>query len=286
MRQPITTTNILVPEPGNHPGAKAFRITRPDNLTSEIRHFPDYFPPDYPALMTNQLIRELLTITAQDAEPIKLYIDAKDFLKGSYPWLPFTLALHAIIVAPQATVYFRNTNPVDYSELLDYNNQRGNMECIRNFCVYLQTTDGNRPKRVFEQAKSGKYRSFAEKIFPEIMKRGNHFSSYYYRWIQYPYDMNMGLYTYYTHPFDHLPVHNLTKQLKNEYLTKSQWKEKGYDVPGIEQAAFMHDQINTVRLTPYWHASVVTKSADIQKPEPSGIVHKFEFIIKKDAIKS
>lgn len=280
---PTESKIILIPEPGREGEEKKFKISIPEKIVMNPGHFPQYFPADYPAIVTDKYVREILGIVEKTEEPFHVFIDLKDFIENEYPWIPYTLALHTLILAPKARVYFRGMDPVEFSEILDERNKRGPMECIRNFCVYLNTTKGDRPGRVYEQDSAGNYVSFWERIFRMMMNRGLMYSPYYAYWLNNPFHTGNGEITdFVTHPYDHLPVRNKARVLTANYFTKTQWKQKGYTVPGIDKAVFLHDQLGTVVLRPYWSSSVVIQATKQTTVNPLDVMSW----IRKDGLKS
>lgn len=257
--------NLLFPLNGFKLDGKTFKIEVPQKIEFEPSHFPEGFPPDYPALFTDKYVREVLAIANESDERFNVFIRLNDFLEGRFEWLPFTLALHTVVLAPQARVYFYGMSIVNYSDSIDARNPRGPMRCLHNLCIYLDTTKGDRPGRIYDQTPSGDFLSFDEEIFPMSRSMGSYFSPYYNYWLVNPYHTApgaemYGMPDYVTHPYDHLPVRNRSNNLKLGYFTERQWKEKGYSVPGIDKAVFLHDQLDTVRLRPYWSSMNVFKA--------------------------
>lgn len=264
---------ILVPENAPDSSRLAFKVGLPDFHHVKMpdiydlmqRHFPAGFFADYPALYTDFLARDLLNLAKEGKGQVDIFIDIDEFRKiNMYVWLPFTIALHCLILLPDCRVYSREWSFVDYSNAIDNWNRKGPMECIRNLCIYLNTPKGERAARLFDLTSSGVYVPFSEEIFPMIISKGTYFSEYYAYWLRNPYRstssyLDCGFIDYFNHPYDHLPVRNMTNLLRNNYFTENQWKEKGYKVPELEQAVFLHDQMNTVRLRPYWPSEVVIK---------------------------
>ena len=240
--------------PGQNPAIPRFKIAIPDDIIPDPKHFPIGFIPDFPATATDMFLRDILALNENIKGPFHLYIDLPEYLYDEYAWLPFTLAMHALILAPECNVLFLGMSPVEYSLLIDVGRPpRKVLHCIQNFVMYLHTKDGNRSRRVFEQlpAGSGSFASFDYRIMNEIGRLG--FSAYYRSWMESPFMMETyGGITYVTHPFDHLPVKNLTWELKMGYLTASQLKANKLPVPDIGKAVFLHDQMGTVALRPYW----------------------------------
>ena len=245
---------ILVPEPKEGVDLPRFRVSAPGNISSAPEHFPAGFPADYPATLTDIYAREIVSVSEAVDGPFHVFIDLPDFVHSKYAWLPFTLALHAVTLSPQCNVFFREMDPVYYSDLIDWGRPGRKMESIRNFVTYLRTKTGDRARRVYEQVSTGSFVSFEYRIM-ERYENAAYFSWYYMTWLQYPYRVasnGRGAFIYTTHPFDHLPVRNRTRCLMEDYLTKSQMRAFLKKDPDIRDAVLMHDQINTVVLRPYW----------------------------------
>lgn len=262
MKSTSNQTRILVPEPDPKDKTKRFKVSLPKRVVHKAENFPPNFETDRPSAITDMYAREIIKMTEKNDKPFKVFIDLEEFVDINFPWLAFTIALHTLILAPKGLVYFRGINPKKFSRQLDIQNPRGVMDCIRNFCVYLNTTKGDRAGRVFEQVSTDEYTSFEVCIMPEMTRTNLTYSSYYNRWLYDPYVTESG---YVNHPFDHLPVKNMSRRLRDDYKTKAQWQNLGYDVPDIDKAVFLHDQIGTVSLRPYWHKSVVTKAPKKKK---------------------
>ena len=246
--------NTLVSLPDERDPHKQFELFIPKLITHIPGHFPEGFPADYPATVTDVFARDILELSEKIQDTFRVYIDLPAFLDTEYPWIPYTLALHAIILAPQCSVYFRGMDPVAYSKNIDAKRPWKPLGCIVNFVAYLCTKKGDRPLRVFEQIPSGIYASFECRIMDKIGRTGR-FLPYYRSWILDPYQINAHGHSevvYMTHPFDHLPVKNLTPELRTSFLTKAQLKKYGIVNPDIEKAVLLHDQIGTVTLRPYW----------------------------------
>ena len=245
-------TLIPVPAlPGQDPLPR-FKVAIPKNITPDPKHFPSEFPADYPATVTDFFARDILALNESVNGTFHVYINFPEFLHNEYSWLPFTLAMHALILAPQCNVFFCGMGPMEYSRLADA--ERGSRKplySIQNFVTYLRTKDRERPRRVFEQLSTGTFVSFEYRIMNEFRAFG--FSQYYERWMQYPFEIrtHSGI-VYYTHPFDHLPVKNLTWSLQMGYMTGPQRKTQRLAVPDIGSAVLLHDQMRTVALRPYW----------------------------------
>ena len=251
---------ILIPIPEEGASCPQFQVILPKRAVGAPSHFPKKFRPDNPAVVTDMLAREIVTLSESIDGPFDVHISLPGFINKTYPWVPFTLALHAVILAPRCRVYFHDANPVEYSDLIDKKRLEipfwGHSEplhCIRNFVVYLQTKTGNRPGRVFEQTADGTFIPFSQRIVHMVDTSG--FDEYYKTYVENPYPVRKAGYwdpQYYTHPYDHLPVKNLTRSLKSSYMTAAQLKAKRLPVPSIDEAIFLHDQIGTVTLRPYW----------------------------------
>ena len=244
----------LVPDPKEGVAVPRYKVSLPDRIDIAYEHFPEGFPVDAPAMVTDAFARDVLALSEKTDGTFHIHIDLPDFLNVKYPWMPFTLALHALILAPHCNVFFRGMDPVKYSETLDEMRPCNPLECIRNFVTYLFTTKGDRPGRVFEQVPSGSFVSFGWRIM-DLYRTG--FAPYYLSWLRHPYKVaatDRVPAIYQTHPFDHLPVRNLIWGDVGNFLTKSQMKTAGVTDPDIEDAVLMHDQIGTVRLVPYWRA--------------------------------
>lgn len=245
----------LVPDPADGITVPMRRVAIPSKIIPIPQHFPKGFPADYPAMVTNLFARDVIALSEDTEETFHIHIDLPEFIDSDYPWLPFTLALHALALTPQSIVFFRGMNPVNYSNLIDSRRPPYRaLDCIRNFVSYLCTTKGDRPCRVFGQTPEGSFVSFDHDIMRAYGWTAR-FSLYYLAWLRNPYRTEAAhdrTVVYVTHPFDHLPVKNLTGQLKRSFLTKAQLKEHGIYNPDIEKAVLMHDQIRTVALRPYW----------------------------------
>ncbi len=247
--------NILVPQTDKESPIRRYAVAIPDVIAPVPDHFPEGFPADYPAAVTDAFARDILELSETVQDTFHVFIDLQEFLNTEYPWMPFTLALHAVILAPQCNVFFRGTDPVRYSMQIDAQRPRQPLCCIQNFVAYLCTKTGDRPRRVFEQVPSGSFVSFEYRIMDSIGMTGG-FHPYYRSWLLYPYEIRVGSeISFKTHPFDHLPVKNLSGELAAFYFTKAQLKKIGEKNPDIDKAVFLHDQIGTVTLRPYWKIS-------------------------------
>jgi len=251
---------ILVPISTEGTSSPKFQVVLPKRAVNNPKHFPQKFRPDRPAVITDMFAREIVALSENIKGRFQVYIDLPEFINETYPWIPYTLELHAIILAPECCVYFQNMDPIDYSDLIDKKRREkpfwGHSEplhCIRNFVCYLCTKTGDRSGRVFEQTKTGLFVPFKERIIGKVDTSG--FDEYYQGYVKNPYAPKKARYwdpQYFTHPFDHLPVKNLTKSIKTSYMTGPQLKAKKLPVPSINEAIFLHDQIETVTLRPYW----------------------------------
>ena len=252
---------IIIQDPGKDTHVTSvprYKIRLPVRAKTDPGHFPEGFLPDLPAILTDTFAREILELSEKHKDSLHLFIDLPEFIDKEYPWLPYTFALHALILAPQCNVFFRGMDPVEYSDRIDENREMNPLRCIDNFCVYLTTTRNDRPRRIFEEVPTGSFVSFEYRIMPMIRGVSFGFSPAYSYWLIRPYRTGLGRYpAYSTHPYDHLPVRNLTRELMGRYFTKAQWEAKGKTVPGIDKAVFLHDQMRTVVLRPYWSKEAI-----------------------------
>ena len=217
-------------------------------------YFPIGFLPDYAAVVVDLFVRDILSVSLRTKGEFHVYIKLKDYTLSNIPWLPFTLALHAITQSTKCCVFFEGIAPDEYSKIVDSYRPYSPLNCLKNLVAYLCTPKGDRPKRVFEQLSNGLYISFEERIMG-LYQDPSSFERRYLKWIVNPYKTynNWSPYVYFTHPFDHLPVRNLTRGLKNIYLSRTEMKKIGISNPDINKAVLMHDQIQTVVLRPYWY---------------------------------
>ena len=234
-----------------------YKVTLPTEMPVATSCFPFGFPADYPARVTDLFVRDILFAPFDEKERFNVFIELGESAFGGYGWLPFTLAIHAITQAPNCSVFFEGMTPDAYSELLDakraYNSAP--LDCIRNFVTYLNTPKGDRPGRVYEQAPSGDFVPFSERVMGLFADRPG-FSPYYLRWIVNPYrvECSWSRRAFTTHPFDHMPVRNLTRGLDQEYLPRTELTKRGVTNLHVNDAVLMHDQIKTVALRLYWPA--------------------------------
>ena len=249
--------NMITLQPYSRKGVDipGYKVMLPTEMPVAVNHFPFGFPADYPALVTDLFVRDILSASFDGEGYLEIFIELDESAFGGYGWLPFTLALHAITQAPKCSVFFEGMAPEAYSELLDakraYNSTP--LDCIRNFVAYLNTPKGDRPERVYEKTPAGDFVPFSERVMDLFMDRPG-FTPYYLRWIEDPFRARClwSLRTFTTHPFDHLPVRNLTRGFDKEYLPRTELKKRGITDLRIEDAVLMHDQIKTVALRPYW----------------------------------
>ena len=242
----------LIPLLGRDVPPQRFEVAIPDHIVPVPDHFPEGFPADYPATVTDAFARDILELSETVQDTFHVYINLQEFIDTEYPWMPFTLALHAIILAPQCNVCFRGEDPIKYSKAIDDRRPYKKLHCINNFVAYLCTKNGDRPRRVFEQVPSGSFVSFGYRIMDEIGRTGE-FHPYYTSWLLNPYEIHAasGI-VFKTHPFDHLPVKNLSRELNISFYTKAQIRKHGIRNPDINKAVLLHDQMFTVTLRPYW----------------------------------
>lgn len=206
---------------------------------------------DYPAAFIQLFARELDAYrSSRDKERrFQVILETQEFLCDKEPWLPFSIALNALILAPECVVIFkdpRNT-PVKYSALLDVRRalySRSPLYAIRNFAMYLNVKKDDRANRLFYIRKDGDKPESIEMEISPFREMG--FSPYYLGWLD-----NGLAYKYGGHPFDHVPLRNVNYG-NEDFRTETQWKKlKRKGIPGKE--VYLHDQILTVRLTKYYH---------------------------------
>lgn len=249
------TKKLLIPEVKDVSSIPGFKIQIPVSADYNPVHFPTGFIPDYPASVTNSYIRELIGLSEKTDGPFHVFIDLPEFIDNDYPWIPFTLALHSLILREDCNVVFRGENIFRYSELIDSARPSKPLHCMQNFMTYLCTKGGNRAERVFNQKTTREVVPFGY-VMPSDENFRIGFTPYYAHWLMYPYRFtgpNGRVYA--SHPFDHLPIKNLTGELRTDYLTKKQWEAKKRSVPSMDKAVFLHDQAGTVTLRPYWPES-------------------------------
>ena len=243
----------LKPYPDNDSSVPRYKVSLPETIQTKASRFPPGFPPDYPAACIDTYAREILSIAASTKGEFHIVINLQEFTNTDFNWLPYTLAIHAITLTSESKVFFEGMRPDDYSREIDMLRPMKPLNAIHNFVVYLSTPNGDRPKRVFEQQPDGSFVSLEKRLIPKYA--GIHgFDRYYLSWLVKPYmtcDMHSS-FIYCTHPFDHIPVCNLTEGLRQIYATRTEMVKRGVKDPDIEKAVFMHDQMQTVVLRPYW----------------------------------
>ncbi len=249
------TLTTLVPIPKENVTTLRYIVKIPGFLEHVEEHFPKGFQASPPATITDAFARDIIKLSEATDEEILIHIDLTDFyhIFTRYRWLPFTLALHALILGPKCSVFLCGTDPIKYSDLIDAGRPARPLNSIRNFVTYLNTKSGDRSRRVYEQLPTGSFISFEYRIM-DYFRQTLGFTPNYLSWLEHPYrtpaeDDESIIYT--THPFDQMPVRNRTTKLKDGYLTKTQMKACGL-TPAIDKAVLMHDQLETVALKPFW----------------------------------
>lgn len=221
-----------------------------------VYHLTDYLPDedfiegrDYPSWLVALFERELSREMENELKSNALFIPVKMFEHSGYEWLPFTLAMHALIICPRIAVVFADEEAEcleDISKRIDL--QRGRqLETLRNFAVYTNVSDDNRADRVYICNKSGGHKCYDELV--RFRKGG--FSPYYKKWLKEPWYVD-GM--YYSHPFDHLPVRNCKPgTVLQQSKTRAQWAREGREVIDVSEYVLAHPQMGTVSLNRYYH---------------------------------
>lgn len=221
-----------------------------------VYHLTDYHPDedfieghDYPSWLVALFERELSREMESGLKSDVLFIPVKMFENSGYEWLPFTLAMHALIICPRIAVVFADEEAEcleDISKKIDL--QRGRrLEALRNFAVYTNVSDDNRAHRVYLCNKEG-----GKSCYEELVRfRKDGLSPYYKKWLREPWHVD-GM--YYTHPFDHLPVRNFRPgPVLQQSKTMAQWAKEGREVVDEGEYILAHPQIGTVSLNRYYH---------------------------------
>lgn len=218
-------------------------------VTPDIKSGGFFFCHDYPSEMITRLERDLTDEKEKGFRGKFIFIRTFDYFNTGYEWLPFTLALHILILAPDdIKVVITDETAVclkDISDRIDA--ERGKqMMCFRNFSIYTNVTKDNRAPRVFLQNKytGNNFIPCYNEIHNESL---NHFSPYYERWLRSPWYTG----SFYTHPFDHLPVMNLGFN-GSLYGTRKQWEKEGRRVVNENIYILAHPQMGNVCVKRYY----------------------------------